>query len=110
MERKHQKVKKSKLIKVRLTAIDAAIIKRKAEATGLSISEYIRRTVFGRVIKLKDPETPNNLKHYQILAETKVHLSRINTLFDQHQPKDLLLVKDNEKILTKIENQLNPNK
>jgi len=110
MERKHKKVKKSRLIKVRLTAIDAAIVKRKADATGLSISEYVRRTVFGRVIKLKDPETPNTLKHYQILAETKIHLLRLNKLLDQKQTPDLLLMKDNEKILTKIENQLNSSK
>ncbi len=107
MGRNHKQVKKSRLIKIRLTAIDAAIVKRKAEATGLSISEYVRRTVFGRVIKLKDPEIPNTLKHYQILAETKIHLLRLNKLLDQKQNKEMLLMMDSEKILNKIENQLN---
>jgi len=109
MGRKAKQVTLSKIIKVRFSALDAAIVKRKAKASGLGMSEYIRRVVFGRATKQLDPDLKYKLKNYQILAEAKAHLFKIESVLQQQENEETLslFLKDNKDLSDKIRNHLN---
>lgn len=109
MGRNKKPVTLSKVIKVRFSALDAAIVKRKAKSSGMGMSEYIRRVVFGRVTKQLDPDLRFKLKNYQILAEAKAHLFKIEEVLQQQKNEEqlTLFLKDNRDLFDKIKNHLN---
>ena len=69
---------KNKMIKFRVSALDLQIIKLKISKTGLSISEFMRRTSLG--IEMKNKLTEDELVCYQNLSKFSDNFRRISNL------------------------------
>lgn len=70
---------KNKMIKFRVTALELQIIKLKISKTGLSISEFMRRTSLG--IEMKNKLTEDEVICYQNLSKFADNFRRISQLF-----------------------------
>lgn len=78
---KHSKIKKMKnyFIKFRVSKIEYLIIKKKAEDSGISISELMRALAFN--YKLSSKLTPEEIECYQLLSKYGDNFRRISNLF-----------------------------
>ncbi|WP_241280338.1 plasmid mobilization protein [Chryseobacterium cucumeris] len=70
---------KNKMIKFRVTELELQIIKLKISKTGLSISEFMRRTSLG--IEMKNKLTEDEVICYQNLSKFADNFRRISQLF-----------------------------
>jgi len=70
--------KKSQRIEIRVSYLERSAIKLNAEKASLSISEYVRDSALGRVIKAR--RTSEELLAYQNLSNFKTNFARISNL------------------------------
>ena len=80
---------KKKRIELRLSSLEKAIIEKKAENSGLSVSEYCRRSALNQKIDYK--LTNEELEVYKGLHEYKRNFTLIKNMFKERNP-DLVQV------------------
>lgn len=76
---------KKTYIKFRCSIYEKKLLKKRAERTGLSLSEYCRSSAFGNSIieRLTDEQRA----HYIMLVKYKNNFTRISNMFKKRNPK-----------------------
>lgn len=70
---------KNQFVKFRVSVLERRILKRKAEKSGLTVSEYLRRLIFENEIKSR--LTEDEIECYKILSKYADNFRRIANLF-----------------------------
>lgn len=70
---------KNEFIKLRVTNLEKRIIERKADRTGLSVSEFLRRNAFEK--EMKNRLTEDEIECYKTLSKYADNFRRISNLF-----------------------------
>ena len=89
MARPKQLVTRDKTVPVRLSALEKEALELMASKTGLSVSEYLRRSAFNQSVSLRFSE--EELALYKQLHEFRTHFLRISNLVKLHQGGAVLL-------------------
>lgn len=75
---------KKKRIELRLSSLEKAIIEKKAENSGLSVSEYCRRSALNQ--KIDSKLTSEELEIYKELHEYRRNFTLISNMFKVKDP------------------------
>lgn len=75
---------KKKRIELRLSSLEKAIIEKKAENSGLSVSEYCRRSTLNQ--KIDSKLTNEELEIYKELHEYRRNFTLISNMFKVKDP------------------------
>lgn len=75
---------KKKRIELRLSSLEKAIIEKKAENSGLSVSEYCRRSALNQ--KIDSKLTSEELEVYKELHEYRRNFTLISNMFKVKDP------------------------
>jgi len=75
---------KKKRIELRLSSLEKAIIEKKAESSGLSVSEYCRRSALNQEIDYK--LSSEELEVYKELHEYRRNFTLISNMFKEKNP------------------------
>ncbi|GIM53314.1 hypothetical protein CAPN004_23430 [Capnocytophaga cynodegmi] len=107
MDRSILKIKKTDILKCRVTAFEKLAIQVKADSLGLSTSEYLRKCAMGR--QLPQTMTDKQTEAYILLKEYQANFKRITNMF-RTKSEDLLkaeilgVIAEIEKHLNAIQN------
>ncbi|WP_434981066.1 plasmid mobilization protein [Daejeonia sp. YH14] len=74
-------MKKTQTLKFRITPLEDKIIRMKAENSGLSLSEFLRRTALD--LEIKNKLTEDEIICYKNLSKYSDNFRRISNLFKQ---------------------------
>lgn len=92
---------KKKIIRFRCTPLEKALIEKKAETSGRSVSEFVRDVSLSKQITYK--LTDEELKILKVLHEFRSNFNRISNLIRR---KDSQLLEEIKSTNTKISNAL----
>lgn len=70
-------------IEFRISSLEKEILKKKAEHSGLSISDYCRRSALGQKVSYK--LTAEELEAYKMLIQYRNNFASISNLFKNNQ-------------------------
>lgn len=96
------KITKKQVIRFRVTSLEKAIIEKKAENSGLSVSSFCRNTALGRKIgyRLTDEE----IEIYKDLAKFRADFVRLSNYFNK---RDVALSKEARSLADSLQRHLN---
>jgi len=86
---------KKKRIELRVSSLEKAIIEKKAESSGLSVSEFCRRSALSQKIDYK--LTDEELEIYKELHSFKRYFTLISNMFKEKNPDLVKTVKTTAK-------------
>ena len=72
-------------IKFRCSIYEKKLLRKRAERTGLSLSEYCRSSAFGNTVI--ERLTEEQLALYKMLVKYKSNFTRIGNMFKKHNPR-----------------------
>ncbi len=98
--RQIQFIMKKQRIEFRISTLEKEILKKKAEHSGLSISEYCRRSALMQKINYK--LTADEIEIYKLLVNYRNGFTSIRNLFTQKQP----ISEEIRKLIAEIDNHL----
>lgn len=90
---------KKQKIEFRVSSLDKAIIEKKAEHSGLSVSEYVRRSALNQKIDYKF--TDRELEAYQDLHQFRRNFVLIRNMFKVKDPELASKVKETAQLIEK---------
>lgn len=76
---------KREFIQIRCSVYEKKLLKKRAARAGISLSEYIRSTAFGKGVT--ERLTPEQLDYYKMLVQYKNNFVRIGNMFNKRDPK-----------------------
>ncbi len=77
-------MRRTEKIELRVTKLEKKLLEKRADESGLSVSEYLRRAGFGQTIGYK--LTPEELGVYKDLSAFHRHFSNLSNLFKKGHP------------------------
>lgn len=83
---------KKEKIEIRITKLEKEVIKKLAERSGLTVSEFSRRAIFRQSISYK--LTPEEIEVYKELHTFRKNFASISNLFKMSDPRLSIEVKE----------------
>jgi len=102
--RPHQLIKKNSMLKIRMTGLQKKVVLRSSRLTGLTLSEYCRRSILNQ--NIYKPFSEEELEIYKDLSTYHINFTRIRN-YIQNKGASTEMLYEIDKVLKLIKSHLN---